>query len=101
MRMIFHFNYRKSSNAKTTFTIKVFTLGLKLTKTIGQNSIDFQDSSYLIRFPSLADFTLSSNEQDITAYPTEGITNEVLEHLHLNIVSPLALSLSVQTDFAR
>ena len=35
---------------------------------------------------------MSNDGLDITAYPTDGLNNETLEHLHLNIVKPLALS---------
>lgn len=50
------------------------------------------DSGYLLRFPSLADFTISLTGRDITATPVPGVSPQAIEHLYLNQVLPLALS---------
>jgi len=47
---------------------------------------------YLLRFPDLADFTVSASGQDVSAYPMPGISQQTIEHLYLNQVLPLALS---------
>jgi hypothetical protein len=47
---------------------------------------------YLLRFPDLADFTVSANGHEVTAYPFPGVSDQTIEHLYLNQVLPLALS---------
>jgi hypothetical protein len=47
---------------------------------------------YLLRFPDLADFTVSSDGLEVTAYPVPGVSEQTIEHLYLNQVLPLALS---------
>jgi len=49
-------------------------------------------TGYLLRFPDLADFTLSPSGNDITAHPAPGVSEQTVEHLYLNQVLPLALS---------
>lgn len=49
-------------------------------------------SGYLLRFPSLADFSVSGDGSQIICQPAPDITTSVLEHLYLNQVQPLALS---------
>jgi len=49
-------------------------------------------NGYLIHFPNLADFWVSSDGMDIQASPAEGVGAQTIEHLHLNQVLPLALS---------
>lgn len=56
-------------------------------------------SGYLLRFPGLADFTLSADGFDVTATPTPGTSAQTIEHLHLNQVLPLALSLQDRLVF--
>ena len=50
------------------------------------------DNGYLLRFPGLADFTVSFNGRDVTAIPVPGVSEQTVEHLYLNQVLPLALS---------
>lgn len=50
------------------------------------------ENGYLIRFFDLADFILSKDGLDISAYPVPGVSNQTIEHLYLNLVVPLALS---------
>lgn len=47
---------------------------------------------YLLRFPGLADFAVSSDGTEVTAYPAEDTDDATLEHLYINQVLPLALS---------
>ncbi|NML85917.1 hypothetical protein [Polaromonas sp.] len=49
-------------------------------------------SSYLLRFPDLADFEVSRDGRKATAWPVPGVSPGTVEHLHLNQVLPLALS---------
>ena len=51
-----------------------------------------QDNGYLLRFPTLADFTVFSEGQQVTAYPAPGVSQQTVEHLYLNQILPLALS---------
>jgi len=51
-----------------------------------------QEQDYLIRFVDLADFRISGDAQRVFVYPVSGISDDVLEHLYLNLVVPLALS---------
>lgn len=57
------------------------------------------DSGYLLRFPGFADFTLSPNGLDVTAFPALGISEQTVEHLYLNQVLPLALSMQGKLVF--
>ncbi len=47
---------------------------------------------YLLRFPALADFTVSPDGNEVAAYPLEGVSDHTIQHLYLNQVLPLALS---------
>jgi hypothetical protein len=47
---------------------------------------------YLLRFPALADFTVSADGLNVTTYPAAGVSDQTIEHLFLNQVLPLALS---------
>ena len=47
---------------------------------------------YLLRFPDLADFTLSPAGLDVRVIPAPGASQRTIEHLYLNQVLPLALS---------
>ena len=49
-------------------------------------------SGYRIRFPNLADFTISADGSEINAYPVPGVSEQTIDHLYLNQVLPLALS---------
>jgi hypothetical protein len=49
-------------------------------------------ADYLLRFPDLADFTVSVDGQRIVAHPAPGVSSQTVEHLYLNQVLPLALS---------
>jgi len=48
--------------------------------------------NYLLRFPDLADFTVSASGLEVAAYPMPGISGQTIEHLYLNQALPLALS---------
>lgn len=50
------------------------------------------DEGYLLRFPDLADFEVSSDGQSVVAYPTFGTDDATIEHLYINQLVPLALS---------
>ena len=47
---------------------------------------------YLLRFPDLADFTVSPDGHEVVAYPLAGVSDQTIDHLYLNQVLPLALS---------
>ncbi len=47
---------------------------------------------YLLRFPGLADFEVSVDGRNVTAYPAEGTDDATVEHLYINQLVPLALS---------
>jgi hypothetical protein len=49
-------------------------------------------NGYLLRFPDLADFAVTTDGQEVTAYPVPGVSEQTVEHLYLNQVLPLALS---------
>jgi hypothetical protein len=49
-------------------------------------------NGYLLRFPDLADFTVSADGLEVTAHPVPGVSDQTIEHLYLNQVLPLALS---------
>ena len=50
------------------------------------------DAGYLLRFPALADFTVSADGQEVSVCPEPGVSEQTVEHLYLNQVLPLALS---------
>ena len=50
------------------------------------------DAGYLLRFPGLADFTVSTDGQSVRCWPAPGISENTVQHLYLNQVLPLALS---------
>jgi hypothetical protein len=47
---------------------------------------------YLLRFPGLADFTVSATGRAVICQPVPGLPKAVMQHLYLNQVLPLALS---------
>lgn len=47
---------------------------------------------YLLRFPGLADFTISANGMEVVAYPVSVVSDETVHHLYLNQILPLAIS---------
>lgn len=47
---------------------------------------------YLLRFPGLADFSVSSDGRSVSAWPVPGVSSQTVEHLYLNQALPLALS---------
>jgi hypothetical protein len=47
---------------------------------------------YLLRFPGLADFEVSADGIEVTAYPFPGIDEPTTEHLYINQIVPLAMS---------
>jgi hypothetical protein len=48
--------------------------------------------NYLLRFPGLADFGVSSDDGIVDCWPAPGIPESTVDHLYLNQVLPLALS---------
>ena len=51
------------------------------------------DTSYKVHFPDYAEFSVSLDGEQIDCSPKEGASDATLEHLYLNQVRPLALSL--------
>jgi len=49
-------------------------------------------NGYLLRFPDLADFTVSADGLEVAAYPAPNVSGQTVDHLYLNQVLPLALS---------
>lgn len=47
---------------------------------------------YLLRFPGLADFTVSASGTEVAVHPVPGVSEQTVEHLYLNQVLPLAMS---------
>lgn len=47
---------------------------------------------YLLRFPALADFTVSASGMEVAVHPVPGVSAQTIEHLYLNQILPLALS---------
>ena len=50
------------------------------------------DSGYLLRFPGLADFQVSSDALVVTCFPAPEASEATAQHLYLNQVLPLVLS---------
>lgn len=50
------------------------------------------ENGYLLRFPDLADFEVSADGKDVTAYPAEDGDEVTVEHLYVNQLVPLAMS---------
>ena len=50
------------------------------------------ESGYLLRFPDLADFAVSSDGKRVDCAPVPEVSPTTIEHLYLNQVLPLALS---------
>lgn len=48
------------------------------------------EDTYLLRFPGLADFSVSNDGTTVTGTPQPGISQATLDHLYLNQVQPLA-----------
>ena len=48
------------------------------------------DTGFLLRFPGLADFTMTDAGTDITCRPVTGVSAATIEHLYLNQILPLA-----------
>ena len=51
-----------------------------------------QQASYLLRFPEMADFEVSSDGRRVEGWPAPGAASSTVDHLYLNQVLPLALS---------
>ncbi len=51
------------------------------------------DANYLIRFPGFADFYIAPTERKVVCTPNIGVSNATINHLFLNQVKPLVLSL--------
>ena len=50
------------------------------------------NDEYVVRFPGLADFILSKNGLNVTAYPELDISKQTIQHLYLNQIVPLSRS---------
>lgn len=57
------------------------------------------DCGYLLRFPELADFTVSADGRTVACHPVPNVPQETSEHLYLNQVLPLALSIQGKLVF--
>ena len=57
------------------------------------------DQGYLIRFPELADFEIALDGQIVKCWPVPELSEGSIQHLHLNQVLPLALSLQGKLVF--
>jgi len=51
------------------------------------------ETGYLLRFPGLADFRVAVDGTDVTCSPVPDVSEETTQHLYLNQVLPLALSM--------
>ena len=51
------------------------------------------DANYLIRFPNFADFQIANLGRSVVCTPVAGVSESTINHLFLNQVKPLALSL--------
>ena len=51
-----------------------------------------EGDGYLLRFPGLADFSVSSDGRSVSTWPAPGVSSQTVEHLYLNQALPLALS---------
>jgi hypothetical protein len=51
-----------------------------------------KNSDYLLRFPNLADFTVSNDGRSVVCHPVPGIPLETIRHLLIDQVIPLLLS---------
>lgn len=60
----------------------------------GKNWLSFYrtSSGFLLRFPDLADFEVSTDGRRVTCVPVPGVSEAATEHLYLNQVVPLAIS---------
>ena len=67
----------------------------------GSNWVSFHRtlSGFLLRFPGLADFELSSDGDRVTCSPAPNVPNATTEHLYINQVLPLVLSKSGRSCF--
>jgi hypothetical protein len=50
-------------------------------------------SGYLIQFPDLAEFEIDRSSLEVTSTPQEGVSEGTVEHLYLNQIHPLLMSL--------
>lgn len=55
--------------------------------------------NYLLRFPGLADFDVSADGTEVSAYPMTDCDANTVEHLYINQIVPLALSRQGQPAF--
>jgi len=51
-----------------------------------------ESGGYRLRFPGLADFSLTADGNTVTAIPVPGVSEGTIQHLYLNQVLPLSLS---------
>jgi hypothetical protein len=51
-----------------------------------------ENGGYLLRFPDLADFRVSTDGLEVTGFPVPGVSEPTSQHLYLNQVLPLVLS---------
>lgn len=56
-------------------------------------------TGYLLRFPEMADFMVSAEGLSVICHPVPGISEDTSQHLYLNQVLPLALSLQRKLVF--
>ena len=67
----------------------------------GSNRVSFHRtlSGFLVRFPGLADFELSTDGDRVTCSPAPNVSRTTTEHLYINQVLPLVLSKSGKLVF--
>lgn len=50
-----------------------------------------QSDDYVVRFPDLADFTISLDRRTVTCAPAPNVTDEAIAHLYFNQIVPLVM----------
>lgn len=50
-----------------------------------------QSDDYVVRFPDLADFTISLDRRTVTCAPAPDVTDEAIAHLYFNQIVPLVM----------
>lgn len=93
IRYVVHAATRQQARADEPFHEYVFEDGTVWTEFYRDGD------SYLLRFPGLADFTVSADGAEVSALPVPGVDNSTVEHLYINQLVPLALSRQGQPAF--
>jgi hypothetical protein len=56
-------------------------------------------TGYLLRFPDLADFEVTTDGTEVISHPASGVDKTTIEHLYVNQLVPLALSRQGRPSF--